>query len=208
MPKLSEDKLKAILASERADALAATNASRLSTDRTDAMDYYLGDVSKDLPDQDGRSRAVSMDVADTIEGMMPQLLEIFTGGDEIVRFEPVGEEDVDAAEQETAVVNHVFMQQNPGFMVLYSFIKDALLSKNGIVKIWWEKGERETRETYYDQSYDMFAMLVSEEDVEVVEHTEKDAPDYVADPDNQEAPRSKLHDVTIALKNEYSCAKA
>ena len=207
MSKLSEDKLKAILASERADALAANNASKLTEARADAMDYYLGDVSKDLPDQDGRSRAVSMDVADTIEGMMPPLMEIFTGGDEVVRFEAVGGEDVEAAEQETAVVNHVFMQQNPGFMVLYSFIKDSLLSKNCIVKIWWEKGERETRETYYDQSDDTFAVLVAKEGAEVVEHTEKDAPDYVADPDNPDADRPKLHDVTIAFKNEYSCAR-
>jgi hypothetical protein len=29
-------------------------------------------------------------------------------------------------QQETDYVNHVFMQQNPGFMFLYSFIKDQL----------------------------------------------------------------------------------
>ena len=31
--------------------------------------------------------------------------------------------------------------ENPGFLVLYSMIKDALLSKNGIVKAWWEEYE-------------------------------------------------------------------
>jgi hypothetical protein len=80
----------------------------------------------------GRSSRVSMDVADTIEGMMPQLMEIFAGTDEVVKFEPVGPEDVKAAEQETDYINHVFMNQNPGFLVLYSFIKDALLSKVGV----------------------------------------------------------------------------
>ena len=35
------------------------------------MDYYLGHMAKDMPAQDGRSRAVSSDVADTIEGLMP-----------------------------------------------------------------------------------------------------------------------------------------
>jgi hypothetical protein len=40
----------------------------------------------------------------------------------------------------------------PGFMTLYSFIKDALLSKVGIVKVWWEEREEEERETYYDLS--------------------------------------------------------
>jgi hypothetical protein len=59
---------------------------------------------------------------------MPSLMDIFAGSDEVVRFEPVGPEDEAAAQQETDYVNHVFMQQNPGFMILYSFIKDALLS--------------------------------------------------------------------------------
>jgi hypothetical protein len=36
------------------------------------MDYYLGNMDKDMPAQDGRSKAVSTDVADTIEGLMPQ----------------------------------------------------------------------------------------------------------------------------------------
>jgi hypothetical protein len=128
MSKMSTSDLKAMLAAEKADALAAISAARLAEERADAMDYYLGQMAKDMPAQDGRSRAVSSDVADTIEGLMPNLMDIFAGSDEVVRFEPVGPEDEAAAAQETDYVNHVFMQQNPGFMILYSFIKDALLS--------------------------------------------------------------------------------
>src|SRR6202035_5528666 len=105
------------------------------------------------------SRAVSTDVADTIEGLMPNLMDVFAGSDEVVRFEPVGPEDEAAALQETDYVNHVFMQQNPGFMILYGFIKDALLSKVGIVKVWWEEREEEQRETYYDLTEDQFTLL-------------------------------------------------
>jgi hypothetical protein len=151
--------LKSMLASEKANALAGISAARLMEDRADAMDYYLGDMRKDMPAQDGRSRAVSTDVADTIEGLMPAMMDIFAGSDEVVRFEPVGPEDEAAAQQETDYVNHVFMQQNPGFMILYSFIKDALLSKVGIVKVWWEEREEEQRETYYDLTDDQFALL-------------------------------------------------
>ncbi len=159
MAKMSTSDLTSMLAAEKADALAAISAAALSQDRADAMDYYLGDMSKDMPAQDGRSRAVSTDVSDTIEGLMPALMDIFAGSDEVVRFEPVGPEDEEAAQQETDYVNHVFMQQNPGFMVLYGFIKDALLSKVGIVKVWWEEDEREERETYYDLTEEQFAML-------------------------------------------------
>jgi hypothetical protein len=44
-------------------------------------------------------------------------------------------------------------------MVLYSFIKDALLSKVGIVKVWWNEREEESREAYYDLTDDQFAPL-------------------------------------------------
>src|SRR6202000_1441092 len=159
MLKMSPLDLKAMLASEKADALAAISADRLMDERADAMDYYLGDMRKDMPAQEGRSRAVSTDVADTIEGLMPNLMDIFAGSDEVVRFEPVGPEDEEAAQQETDYVNHVFMQQNPGFMILYGFIKDALLSKTGLVKVWWEEREEEERETYYDLTDDQFALL-------------------------------------------------
>src|SRR6516164_6925757 len=118
--------------------------------------------------------AASSDVADTIEGLMPPLMEIFAAGEEVVQFAPVGPEDVAAAEQETDYVNHVFMQQNPGFLVLYSFIKDALLSKVGVVKVWWECRQEVERETYLDQPDDAFALIVSQPGVEVVEHTERE----------------------------------
>lgn len=176
MPKIGSSTLKAMLTAERSSAMAAIEASKLSNERSEAMDYYLGDMSKDMPAAEGRSSAVSTDVADTIEGLMPQLMDIFAGSDEVVRFEPVGPEDEEAAQQETDFVNHVFMQNNPGFMVLYSFIKDACLSKTGIVKVWWEEREEEERETYYDLTEDQFALLAqavaaSDGGMEIVEHS-------------------------------------
>lgn len=176
MAKMSVSDLRAMVNAEKASAMAATQAANLMGERADAMDYYQGHMSKDMPAQDGRSRAVSMDVQDTIEGLMPSLMDIFAGSDEVVRFDPVGPEDEEAAQQETDYVNHVFMQRNPGFMVLYAFIKDALLSKTGLVKVFWEEREQESRETYYDLTDDQFAILVqaveaSEGTMKIVEHS-------------------------------------
>jgi hypothetical protein len=208
MSKMPPLELRAMLAAEKADALGAVQSSRLSVQRSDAMDYYLGDMAKHMPVADGRSKAVSTDVADTIEGLMPSLMEIFATGEEVVRFEPVGPEDVLAAEQETDYVNHVFMQQNPGFLILYSFIKDALLSKVGVVKVWWEEREQEERETYLDQPDESFALIVADPDIEVVAHTVRDDPAYVPTPsDDPGAPRPQLHDVTVAIRRSYQCAR-
>jgi len=180
MPQMRMDELKAILAAEKADALAAQTASTLSADRQTALDYYEGDMSADMPSIEGRSSAVSTDVADTIEGLMPSLMEIFCGSDEVIEFNPVGPEDVEAAQQETDYINHVFMQNNPGFMVLYTMVKDALLSKTGVVKVHWEEGEKEERETYLGIPDDVYALMMADPEVEIVEHTEYEEGTYAA----------------------------
>jgi hypothetical protein len=174
--------LKSLIAAEYSDALAANESADLTYERARAMDYYLGRMDEEMPALEGRSSTVSTDVSDVIEGLMPNLMDIFAGSDEVVRFEAVGPEDEDAAQQETDYVNHVFMQQNPGFMVLYTFIKDALLSKVGIVKVWWEEREEEERETYYGLTDDQFMVLVNEVqesdgELRILEHTIHNGPD-------------------------------
>jgi hypothetical protein len=196
---MSPGDLRALLAAERADALSAMSASKLTEERAAALDYYLGDMSRDMSAPEGRSKAVSTDVADTIEGLMPSLMEIFTAGDEVVRFEPMGPEDVQAAEQETDYVNHVFMQQNAGFLVLYSFIKDALLSKVGVVKVWWETREEAERETYFDLDDAAFAIISADPEVEIVAHSVGEA--------KSGEPASLLHDVTVETRRSYQCAR-
>jgi hypothetical protein len=47
MPTMPLSELRAMLAAEKADALAAVSASKLSTERADAMDYYVGEMSRD-----------------------------------------------------------------------------------------------------------------------------------------------------------------
>lgn len=189
--KMSLLDLKVMVAAEKASALAGIAAAYLMEDRARAMDYYLGEMDEDMPVPAGRSRAVSTDVSDVIEGLMPSLMDIFAGSDEVVKFEPVGPDDEDAAQQETDYVNHVFMQQNPGFMVLYSFIKDSLLSKVGIVKVWWEEREEEQRETYYDITDDQFMVLVQEVQdsdgaLRIVEHTVHDGDEPEEDGDGDD----------------------
>lgn len=189
MPKMTESQLRAVLAAEKAEALAAVSASKLSDDRAKALDYYNGDMSADMPAPVGRSSVVSSDVADTVEGLMPGLMEIFAGGDQVVQFAPVGPEDVQQAEQETDYVNHVFMQQNAGFMVLYTMIKDALLSKVGICKIWTEEEEEIDEHRYTGQTPDALALLSSDPEIEVVEAVENNG----------------LYDIVVQTRGKSHC---
>ena len=171
MAKMSLTQLKAILSSEHQDAMASMSNSKLSSEREDNLDYYNG-VMSDMPSIEGRSSAISTDIADTIEGLMPSLMDIFASSDDVMEFDPVGPEDEEAAQQETDYLNYVFNQQNEGFLTLYSFVKDALLSKMGIVKVFWEKKKKEERETYFGLTDDQYAQIVADETMEVIEHTE------------------------------------
>ncbi|WP_440112636.1 portal protein [Acidovorax sp. BL-A-41-H1] len=88
-------------------------------------------------EEDGWSSIVTSDVQDTVEWILPQLLDIFAATDSIVSFEPTKAEDVKGAEQATDTCNYVFTKKNDGFLILYTAIKDALLVKNGAVH--WRK---------------------------------------------------------------------
>ena len=142
----------------------------ISKQREQAMEYYYG-----LPfgnEVEGRSQFVDSTVQDTIEWIKPSLMRVFASGDEMVKFSPHGPEDVKMAEQATDYVNYVFTKDNPGWEILYSWFTDALLSKNGIVKVWWDDYEEEGREEYHGLDENGLQYLLMDEGVEVLEHTE------------------------------------
>jgi len=142
----------------------------ISVQREEAIKYYYA-----LPfgnEVDGRSQYVDSTVQDTIEWIKPSLMRVFASGDEMVKFTPHGPEDVQAAEQATDYVNYVFTKDNPGWEILYSWFHDALLQKNGIVKVWWDEYTEEKREEYHNLGELEFEFLLSDDSVEVIEHTE------------------------------------
>jgi hypothetical protein len=60
--------------------------TQLSAERTRIQKYYDGALPK--RQSDGSSSYVSSDVYDGVESMKSQLLEVFAGGHDIVRFKP------------------------------------------------------------------------------------------------------------------------
>ena len=103
---------------------------------------------------------------------MPNLLRIFTASDQVVRCEPVKSEDVALAEQATNYINYIFNKDNPGFSILYTWFKDALLEKNGIVKVFWDESQKVEQETYRNLNENEYQLLVDDENIEFVESEE------------------------------------
>jgi hypothetical protein len=142
---VSDDELLKMLNTERLAAVGIEGDDDLAEQRETALEYIKGEMD-DIKPGKGRSKAVSTDVADAIETVLPDLMEIFTGGEDVGTFKPDGPEDEDRAREETDYILEVFFDQNPGFVVLYDAIKDLLSVKTGIVKAWWDDYEYETEE--------------------------------------------------------------
>ena len=223
-PIITDDTLPSIIEGEVSRAIGHWDGS-LSYARTREFDYYYGKPFGN--EVEGESQVVSTDVADTIEGILPIILNIFTASDDVVRFDPNGPEDEDQAAQQTEVANYVFYRQNNGFLVLYQWFKDALIQKNGIVKYWWDDKQTRTKESYRGLTDGEYAMLTEDEsyiEVEELEHTEYEDPAALearelmaqkiatAPPEVQvqltavmnAQPIPKLHDVTLRIVKDVS----
>jgi len=163
-------KLKSVLGNHIENALGYLGGN-LSESRKKSLEYYLGD--KLGTEIDGRSQVVSTDVSDTIESILPNLLRIFTASDKVVKCEPVTAEDVPMADQATTYLNHVFYKENNGFQLLYNFFKDALIEKNGFLKIYWDESESVEFETYQNLSLeDKEALEDTRDEIEFIEEEE------------------------------------
>jgi hypothetical protein len=171
--------------------------------RKKSLEYYLG-----MPlgnEQEGRSQVISNDVLDTVESLMPSLMRIFTAGDNVFNCEGVGPEDDEMARQCSDYLNYIFYKENKGFVALYSAFKDALIQKNGILKIYWDDSNKTEREEYTRLTDDEFADLISDPEVKVKNHTEFEEP--ILDEDGKELDKANYHDCVIERTRLYGQVK-
>jgi hypothetical protein len=176
---------------------------QITEDRRTAMRDYLGEPMGN--EIEGRSQVISTDVQDVVEALMPDLVQIFTSSDRSVEFLPTGSEDEEAADQATDYVNHIWNVDNDGFGIIYDWFKDALLQINGIIKIWWDESEVITQQKLTGITDDSLALLLMDDEVEILEHTESIEAEDAAmleeagieeGMDEYEA-ADRVHDVTI-----------
>ena len=170
--------------------------SEYGEDRITAMNYYMGEEFGN--EQEGRSKVVTTEVADTIEFIMPSLMRTFTQTDEFVRFMPRQPEDVEGAKQATSYANYVLNCQNNGFVVLHNFFKDALLQKIGVVKVYYDETEEAQEEEYTGLSDDELTLLLQDPNVEIVsQNTEEYGEESVDEMGMPVSDYSVSHDVVV-----------
>ena len=138
-----------------------------SQERQVALEYYLREPYGN--EVEGRSQIVTGEVAEVVDGALPQIMKVFTSSNKAVEFEPVNEGDGALAEQMTAYANHIFYKDNNGFEIMHDWFKDALLQKVGVVKAYWNDKKNTTKEKYQNLTEDELTMIMQDEQVEIIE---------------------------------------
>jgi len=162
---MDNNTLKGILESEIDNSLGFIE-TETTDERRKALQYYNREAYGN--EVEGRSSIVTGEVAEVVDGALPQLLRVFTQSDEMVRFEPKGAGDEEKAKQATEYVNWVLNHDNQGVILFHNWFKDALLQKNGIVKVYWDEQTDVTKEKYENLNEEELTMLMSDPEVEVV----------------------------------------
>jgi len=215
---MDRDQVKAAIQAEITDAVDAQQG-QLAISRQTAMDYYLGRPFGN--EQEGRSKVVLTDVADTIEWIMPALMNMFFASEEIVRYSPETERDEEFVDLATDYMNNLFLNELDGFNLCLEGFKTALLEKNHVFKVYREERFEPKETSYYAITEDQVVDLLSDDETEIIAMSESEkeglavAPPAPPQPGpNGEPPPPealepqlvpiKLYDVTVRRK-EKSC---
>ena len=169
MTQMKEDEIQGAVKAAIEAAIDYVDTD-IREDRERAQKYFDGAV--DLSHEEGRSKVVSTKVRDVVRGAKPGLMRVFLNNDKFVEFIPKSSEDVANAEQATAYTHWVFDKVG-GYNVLSNAIHDSLVKKVGIVKVWWNNATVAESHTYENLSDEEVEMLTSDDEVEVIEHSQE-----------------------------------
>lgn len=144
----------------------------MSNERQEILRYYHGE----LPERqsNGNSSYVSQDVYDGVEGLKALLLETFSAGTDVIQFAPQNGDDVAKARVCTAYTNYIIHRQNDGFSIYRDVLHDALIARNGVVKVYWDDNEEVREEEFEDLLPDELDALLADPEVELSNLNEQD----------------------------------
>jgi len=132
---MKDDELSALLG-EMLSRVTGDWGDELSSNREAALDYYF--QRNTIPAPEGRSQVVGGVISSMTDAVLAQMLNAFTT-ENAVSFDPVGPDDDEAAALESQVVNDFVMSRNRGYYNFSTTIKDALLSRNSILKVYLDE---------------------------------------------------------------------
>lgn len=168
LEKLGRSEIEGIVSKAIMDAVDFIEGE-ISPQRVKAQRYFDGEV--DIGFEEGRSQVVATKCREVVRGIKPSIQRIFLTNDKFVEFQPRNAEDVPLAEQMTSYIGYKFQQQD-GYRILNDVLQDAMVKKAGIALAYFDEREEQEIHTFSGLTDDAMQLLVEQDDVEVLEHTE------------------------------------
>ena len=144
--------------------------SKLAKERERVTNYLNGVWPK--RQSEGSSSYISSDVYDSVEMQKAQLLEVFAGGDHIVTFDPDQTMNAQDCVVATEYASYVLFRLNNGYNLFDNVIYDALTSRAGVVKAYWEEKYEYSEEEFGPIDEPTAHGLAAQEDVDEFEANE------------------------------------
>lgn len=131
-------------ARQELDAAIKFQKQVIVPNRTENWDRYYG---RDLGNEvKGRSTYISRDLLETIEWILPNLIQLFTAMDHKFRVKIFSEQDTGLTPQQLGegLLNQIYVdlstdEETGLFTVFYTWFKDALVSGSAYAKLFWEE---------------------------------------------------------------------
>lgn len=198
---LDDDAIESIVREAISDAVDFVE-SEIAEDRIKAQRYFDGQV--DIGVEEGRSKVVATKIRDTIRAIKPSLMRVFLNTDKPVEYVPRGPEDAMQAEQATEYMHWRFNEIG-GYRLINNAFHDALVKKQGVIKVYWDNTEEAEIYEYNDLNDQEYALIVNEDGIEVLEHIEEQT--IIIDQAGMEIPAAK-HTLKVSRTKMYGCLKA
>jgi hypothetical protein len=194
---MSEEEFSAAIKAAADDAIFYID-DQIAPEREQATSYYRGDPMG--TEEEGRSQVVMTEVRDVVQAILPSLLRVFCGTERVVEFAPRLQAKIEEADQATDYVNYIFHVENPGFTILFSAFKDALVRKTGIVKWYVDESVKITEQSFSGMSDEDIAALQTDDDIEIIEQKpDEDTEEPEIDPATG-APLGPVPNYTVRIR--------
>lgn len=162
--KLTDEEIESAALEAMRSSLGAPD-SEVGAQRLRNIEAYNAEPVGEFapPEVLDRSDFVATDVADTVNGLLPQLMQMFVSSDDAVEFEGNGQPGSEAeAKLATALVNHTFYVRNDGVSIVHDWFWDALVQKVGFVKVWVEEDADDAKQKYEGSTQEQFLLLMQD----------------------------------------------
>ncbi len=134
--KMTDDELRGII-NRQIDASNWVNDVTLRQFQVSALASYYG--GRPAKKTDGLSDAVSSDFADFVESVTAEIIPSFDF-ETLALYSPTSVEDVEPSRIESRIANGI-LAARAGYTVLQEAIRNAVMLRNGILKVWADRRE-------------------------------------------------------------------